>query len=164
MRAARDASGLATRRSTRSSAAARGSDNLVPPIIAAVEARATVGEISDALRRVFGEHEETRCLTAPLLAVEHLTTGFDVARAGSCRRSTTSASRSAQGETLGLVGESGSGKSVTAFSIMRLVQPPGRISGGRDRLQGPRPAARLPEREMQRVRGAEIALRSSRSR
>ena len=31
------------------------------------------------------------------------------------------------GETLGLVGESGSGKSLTAFSIMRLVEPPGRI-------------------------------------
>jgi methylmalonyl-CoA mutase N-terminal domain/subunit len=39
-------------------AAARGADNLVPPIIAAVEAYATLGEISDALRGVFGEHEE----------------------------------------------------------------------------------------------------------
>jgi methylmalonyl-CoA mutase N-terminal domain/subunit len=39
-------------------AAARGSDNLVPPIIRAVEAHATVGEISDTLRAVFGEHRE----------------------------------------------------------------------------------------------------------
>jgi methylmalonyl-CoA mutase N-terminal domain/subunit len=39
-------------------AAARGTDNLVPPIIAAVEAQATVGEISDAMRAVFGEHRE----------------------------------------------------------------------------------------------------------
>jgi methylmalonyl-CoA mutase N-terminal domain/subunit len=39
-------------------AAARGSDNLVPPIIHAVEACATVGEISDAMRAVFGEHKE----------------------------------------------------------------------------------------------------------
>jgi methylmalonyl-CoA mutase N-terminal domain/subunit len=38
--------------------AARGSDNLVPPVIAAVEARATVGEIADAMRDVFGEHAE----------------------------------------------------------------------------------------------------------
>ncbi len=38
--------------------AALGTDNLVPPIIEAVEARATVGEISDALRGVFGEHRE----------------------------------------------------------------------------------------------------------
>jgi methylmalonyl-CoA mutase N-terminal domain/subunit len=39
--------------------AARGTDNLVPPIVHAVEARATVGEISDALRGVFGEYRET---------------------------------------------------------------------------------------------------------
>jgi methylmalonyl-CoA mutase N-terminal domain/subunit len=39
-------------------AAARGRDNLVPPIIQAVEAHATIGEISDAMRAVFGEHRE----------------------------------------------------------------------------------------------------------
>jgi methylmalonyl-CoA mutase N-terminal domain/subunit len=39
-------------------AAARTNTNLVAPIIGAVEARATVGEISDAMRSVFGEHEE----------------------------------------------------------------------------------------------------------
>ena len=39
-------------------AAARGRDNLVPPIVQAVEAHATVGEISDAMRAVFGEHRE----------------------------------------------------------------------------------------------------------
>ena len=39
-------------------AAARGSDNLVPPIVRAVEAKATVGEIADAMRSVFGEHKE----------------------------------------------------------------------------------------------------------
>jgi methylmalonyl-CoA mutase N-terminal domain/subunit len=38
--------------------AARSDGNLVPPIIRAVEAQATVGEISDALRSVFGEHKE----------------------------------------------------------------------------------------------------------
>ena len=37
---------------------ARGTDNLVPVIIQAVEAHVTVGEISDALRSVFGEHTE----------------------------------------------------------------------------------------------------------
>ncbi|HEY2435503.1 MAG TPA: methylmalonyl-CoA mutase family protein [Vicinamibacterales bacterium] len=40
-------------------AAARGGDNLVPPIIHAVEAQATVGEIADAMRAVFGEHRES---------------------------------------------------------------------------------------------------------
>jgi methylmalonyl-CoA mutase N-terminal domain/subunit len=43
-------------------AAARNGSNLVPPIIAAVEARATVGEISDALRSVFGEYREAATL------------------------------------------------------------------------------------------------------
>jgi methylmalonyl-CoA mutase N-terminal domain/subunit len=38
--------------------AALDGSNLVPPIIAAVEARATLGEIADAMRRVFGEHQE----------------------------------------------------------------------------------------------------------
>ncbi len=41
------------------SAAAKRTDNLVPPILAAVKSRATLGEISDALRDVFGEHRET---------------------------------------------------------------------------------------------------------
>ena len=41
------------------STAARGGGNLVPPIIAAVEANATVGEIADAMRAVFGEFEDT---------------------------------------------------------------------------------------------------------
>jgi len=39
-------------------AAARGPDNLVPPIVAAIEARATIGEIADTLRGAFGEHKE----------------------------------------------------------------------------------------------------------
>ncbi len=43
-------------------AAARGEDNLMPPIIAAVEAWATVGEIAGVLREVFGEHRETLVL------------------------------------------------------------------------------------------------------
>ncbi|WP_242344732.1 acyl-CoA mutase large subunit family protein [Anaeromyxobacter terrae] len=40
-------------------AAAKGTDNLMPPILAAVKAEATLGEISDALREVFGEYRET---------------------------------------------------------------------------------------------------------
>ena len=44
------------------SACARDGSNLMPAIIAAVEARATVGEISDAMRLVFGEHSETATL------------------------------------------------------------------------------------------------------
>jgi methylmalonyl-CoA mutase N-terminal domain/subunit len=43
-------------------AAARDGNNLMPAIITAVEAKATVGEISDAMRQVFGEHNETATL------------------------------------------------------------------------------------------------------
>ena len=63
----------------------------------------------------------------------------------------------APGETLGLVGESGSGKSVTAFSILRLLQPPGRITGGTVMFEG-RDLLTLTEREMRAVRGARISL------
>ena len=63
----------------------------------------------------------------------------------------------APGETLGLVGESGSGKSVTAFSILRLLQPPGQVTGGRIIFDGQDLLA-LPEREMRAVRGARISL------
>ena len=38
--------------------AARSSDNLMPHILASCEAKATVGEISDRLRKVFGEYKE----------------------------------------------------------------------------------------------------------
>jgi oligopeptide/dipeptide ABC transporter ATP-binding protein len=62
-----------------------------------------------------------------------------------------------KGETLGLVGESGSGKSVTAFSIIRLVQEPGAITAGRILFQG-RDLLSLPERDMRQVRGAGIGF------
>ncbi|MGZ3441704.1 MAG: ABC transporter ATP-binding protein [Polyangia bacterium] len=62
------------------------------------------------------------------------------------------------GTTLGVVGESGSGKSVTALSILRLVRdPPGRVVGGSVIFRG-RDLLTLSEREMQKVRGAEIAM------
>jgi oligopeptide/dipeptide ABC transporter ATP-binding protein len=92
----------------------------------------------------------------PLLSVEHLTTVFDSAR-GSVSAVNDVSFEIHAGETLGIVGESGSGKSVTALSIMRLVQAPGRIAGGRVVFKG-RDLLTLDEREMQRVRGAEISL------
>ncbi|MCX8132860.1 MAG: ABC transporter ATP-binding protein [Roseococcus sp.] len=62
-----------------------------------------------------------------------------------------------RGEVLGLVGESGSGKSVTGFSLIGLVDPPGRVVSGRILFQG-RDLAALPEAEMRRLRGNRIAM------
>jgi ABC-type dipeptide/oligopeptide/nickel transport system ATPase component len=58
---------------------------------------------------------------------------------------------------LGLVGESGSGKSVTALSIVRLLESPGRIQGGEIWFRGT-DLRRLPESEMRKVRGAGIGF------
>jgi methylmalonyl-CoA mutase N-terminal domain/subunit len=63
LRAQRDATRVKTTLA-RLEAAARDSDNLMPPIIAAVEAYATLGEIADTLRRVFGEHQENIVLAS----------------------------------------------------------------------------------------------------
>ena len=92
----------------------------------------------------------------PLLSVEHLTTGFDIG--GRFVPAVIDVSFQVNaGETLCLVGESGSGKSVTALSIMRLVQSPGRTADGRLLFRGQDLRA-LDEPAMQKVRGAEIAL------
>ena len=61
------------------------------------------------------------------------------------------------GEALGVLGESGSGKSVSALSIMRLIQSPGRITSGAIRFDG-RDLLRLGEREMRGLRGREISM------
>lgn len=62
------------------------------------------------------------------------------------------------GERRGVVGESGCGKSVTAMSIMRIIEPPaGEIVTGTIEFDG-RDLLRLTEEEMQRVRGGEIAM------
>ena len=61
-------------------------------------------------------------------------------------------------ETLGIVGESGSGKSVTALSLMGLIpQPPGKITNGEVLFKG-RDLVGLPENEMRKIRGKEIAM------
>ena len=93
---------------------------------------------------------------SPLLSVEHLTTVFDTP-AGAVPAVDDVSFEIRPGETLGLVGESGSGKSVTALSVMRLVQTPGRIAGGNVVFKG-RELLTLPESDMRKVRGAEIAL------
>ena len=63
----------------------------------------------------------------------------------------------AAGETLGIVGESGSGKSVTALSLMRLLEEPSRIVGGEVRFQG-RDVLAMNADELRALRGDGIAM------
>jgi peptide/nickel transport system ATP-binding protein len=62
-----------------------------------------------------------------------------------------------EGQILGLVGESGSGKTVTGFSILGLVDPPGRVVGGSIKFMGTELVG-LAEEEMRRLRGRRIAM------
>ena len=61
------------------------------------------------------------------------------------------------GESLGIVGESGSGKSVTALSILRLVQKPGRITAGQILFKG-RDLLTFSEAQMRGIRGNDISM------
>ena len=74
-------------------------------------------------------------MTPPVLAVRDLATYF-YTRAGVVKAVDGVSFDVAGGEVVGLVGESGSGKSITGFSILGLLDPPGRIAAGSVRLLG----------------------------
>ncbi|MCU4117992.1 ABC transporter ATP-binding protein [Variovorax sp. N23] len=61
------------------------------------------------------------------------------------------------GEILGLVGESGSGKSITGFSVIGLIDAPGRVAGGSIRYLGEELVGAT-EQRLQKLRGKEIAM------
>jgi oligopeptide transport system ATP-binding protein len=94
---------------------------------------------------------------SPLLRVQDLTTTFRTPT-GTVRAVDHVAFELRRGETLGIVGESGSGKSMTALSILRLVQPPGEIHGGPISFNGRSDLLELSERGMRTIRGAEIGF------
>ena len=92
----------------------------------------------------------------PLLEVKHLSTSFFTDK-GEIRSVEDVSFTIQAGETLALVGESGCGKSVTAFSIMRLVDHPGRIVSGEILFKGQN-LLDLPESEMRKIRGKSIGM------
>ena len=93
---------------------------------------------------------------APLLSVRDLRTHF-FTRAGTVKAVDGVSFDLAPREILGLVGESGSGKSVTGFSIMGLIDPPGRIAEGSIQLKGQELVA-LDPRELRALRGRRMAM------
>jgi peptide/nickel transport system ATP-binding protein len=92
----------------------------------------------------------------PVLSVQNLQTQFRIGAVVTRAVDGISFDLEA-GKVLGLVGESGSGKSITGFSIMRLIDPPGRIAGGRILFKGT-DIATLSEEQMRRLRGSRLAM------
>jgi oligopeptide/dipeptide ABC transporter ATP-binding protein len=91
-----------------------------------------------------------------LLDVRDLTTVFPTDR-GLIRAVDGVSFRIEPGEAVGLVGESGSGKSTVLRSVLGLIKPPGRVSGGRVLFRG-RDLRTLSEEELRRVRGGQIGM------
>ena len=94
---------------------------------------------------------------AELLRVERLRTSFRTPR-GVLRAVDGVDFALEPGRTLGIVGESGSGKSVTALSIMKLVDRPGRVDPGSRIVFEGRDLASLDERRMSDIRGNEMSM------
>jgi len=104
----------------------------------------------------FNTQEGKDHLMAPLLEVKNLKTQFK-SKDGIVKAVDDVSFVINKGETLGVVGESGSGKSVTALSVLRLVQSPGKVIGGEILFEG-RDLLKLPDKEMRKIRGKDIAM------
>jgi oligopeptide transport system ATP-binding protein len=99
-------------------------------------------------------------MNSPLLEVTDLKTEFKLAR-GVVHAVNGVSFSLAEGEVLGIVGESGSGKSVTALSILRLIEAPGRIVEGQILLhddKGTVDLMALSLVELERIRGNKISM------
>lgn len=92
----------------------------------------------------------------PLLEVSHLYTSF-FSDKGEIRAVEDVSFSIQSGQTLALVGESGCGKSVTALSIMQLLDHPGRVVGGKIVFQG-RDVLTLSDKDIRKIRGKHIGM------
>ena len=92
----------------------------------------------------------------PSLSLRQLRTWFHT-RAGIVRAVDDVSFDVYPGEILGLVGESGSGKSITGFSVLGLLDPPGRIESGQILFKGTDLATLAPQ-ELRQLRGNRIAM------
>jgi len=92
----------------------------------------------------------------PLLNIEHERLSF-FTPAGEVKALNDVSIKMHQGEVLGIVGESGSGKSVTAYSIMGLIERNGRIIGGTIEFNGHR-INEMNEKELRKIRGNEVSI------
>ena len=95
-------------------------------------------------------------MTEPVLSVKNLSTHF-FTRGGVVKAVDGVSFDLARGEIMGLVGESGSGKTVTGFSLIGLVDAPGRIVEGSVKLNGAE-LTTLSEKAMRTRRGNEISM------
>lgn len=95
-------------------------------------------------------------MSEPILSVENLSTHF-FTRAGVVKAVDGVSFDLARGEIMGLVGESGSGKTVTGFSLLGLVDAPGRIVEGSIKLNGTE-LTTLSQKELRSRRGREISM------
>ena len=95
-------------------------------------------------------------MSDPVLEIRDLVTEFDT-RDGVVRAVNGVSFELKPKEILGLVGESGSGKSVLGYSVIGLVDPPGRVVSGSVRFDG-RELIGLPEKELRALRGKRIAM------
>jgi len=94
--------------------------------------------------------------TGQLLAIENLCTHF-FTKSGVVKAVDDVSFTINKGEILGLVGESGSGKSVTGFSMLGLVDPPGRVVSGRIQFHN-RDIVTMSDKDLQDLRGKHIAM------
>jgi len=93
---------------------------------------------------------------SPILDVRNLQTHF-FTKGGVLKAVDGVSFQIGAGEIVGLVGESGSGKSITGFSVLGLVDAPGRIVGGEILFKG-QDLTKLPADEVQKMRGSRIAM------